>query len=122
MNFPKSWENFSWTNHSKAKIRQYGLSEKRVLRILRKPDRKETGVAPKTIAAMQVSGTKKHPTEVWMMYQLVNSKARIPDSKQKGKQIRIISAWRYPGRTPLGQPPPIPEDIINELENIIKNK
>lgn len=40
-------------------MRQYGFSEKRVLRILRKPDRKEEGIAPNTIANMQITGTKK---------------------------------------------------------------
>ncbi|MDO8436087.1 MAG: hypothetical protein Q7S82_01705 [bacterium] len=97
-----------WTSHSKMKMRQYQLSEKRVLSILRKPERKEEGIAPKTIAAMQVSGTKKHQTEVWMMYQLKGEKI--------DRQIRIISAWRYPGRTPIGQKPTIPDDILEELE------
>jgi len=97
-----------WTKHSKGKMRQYQFSEKRVLRILRKPDRKEIGVAPKTLAAMQVAGTKKHPTEVWMMYQSINQK------------IRIISAWRYPGRTPIGKPPLIPQDTLRDLDNILK--
>lgn len=100
----------SWTKHSKGKMQQYQLSEKRVLRIFRKPDRKETGVAPETIAVMQITGTKKHPTEAWMMYQLI----------KKPKQIKIISAWRYPGRSPLGDPPPIPDDILEELEKLTK--
>ena len=92
-------------------MRQYRLSEKRVLRIFKKPDRKEEGVAPETIAAMQITGTKKHPTEVWMMYQII----------KKPRQIKIISAWRYPGRSPLGEPPPIPEDTLEELDNILKD-
>jgi len=96
-------EKVSWTRHSKKKLRQYRLSEKRVLRVLRHPDRKETGVAPKTIAMMQITGTKKHPTEIWMMYQIKNQK------------FRIISAWRYPGRTPKGKPPPIPDDVFQDL-------
>lgn len=99
-----------WTKHSKSKMRYYGLSERKVLGILRKPVRKEVGIVPKTIAAMQKSGTKKHPTEVWMMYQLVNSRA-------KGRSIKIISAWRYPGITPIGQMPIIPEDVLRELIN-----
>ena len=49
----------NWTIHSRAKMRQYGFSEKRVLRILRKSDRKEEGIAPNTIANMQITGTKK---------------------------------------------------------------
>jgi hypothetical protein len=97
-----------WTKHSKMKMRQYRLSEKRVLRILRKPDRKEEGIVPGTIAAMQITGTKKHPTEIWTMYQIEKSK------------VKIISAWRYPGRTPIGQRPIIPEDTLEELDKILK--
>jgi len=91
-------------------MRQYRLSEKRVLRIFKKPDRKEEGVAPETVAVMQITGTKKHPTEAWMMYQII----------KKPKQIKIISAWRYPGRTPIGQRPIIPEDTLEELDNLLK--
>jgi len=102
-------EKIIWTRHAREKIRQYNLSESRLKRVLRKPDRKELGIAPRTIAIMQITGTKKHPTEIWLMYQ-----------KEKSKVIKIISAWRYPGRSPRGEPPPIPEDIlweINELKN-----
>jgi len=99
-----------WTTHSKFKMRQYGFSENRVLRILRKPDRKEEGIAPKTIAAMQVTGTKKHPAEAWMMYVI----------QKKLKRIKIISAWRYPGRTLEGERPIIPKDTLEELDTILK--
>jgi len=67
-------------------------------------------VAPETVAVMQITGTKKHPTEAWMMYQII----------KKPKQIKIISAWRYPGRTPIGQRPIIPEDTLEELDNLLK--
>lgn len=105
-------EKIFWTQHSKAKMRQYRFSEKRVLNILRRPDRRELGIAPKTIAAMQSSGTKKHPGEVWMMY----SHLTRTTEKKKERILRIISAWRYPGRTPLGQRPIIPEDTLEELK------
>jgi len=96
-------DNLFWTKHVRNKIRQYRLSENRLKRILRNPERKEIGITPKTIAIMQRAGTKKHPTEIWLMY-------------QKGrKKIKIISAWRYPAVSPIGQPPPIPEDIFWEL-------
>lgn len=99
-----------WTKHSKLKMRQYRFSEKRVLRILRKPERKEVGIAPGTIAVTQITGTKKHPTEAWMMYVLL----------KKPKGIKIISAWRYPGRTPVGERPIIPEDTLEELDKLIQ--
>jgi hypothetical protein len=110
-----SEEKIYWTKHSKMKMRQYRFSEKRVLKILRKPDRKEEGIAPGTIAAMQITGTKKHPTEAWLMYQIIKSKVKSQKSK-----VRIISAWRYPGRTPIGQRPIIPEDTLEELDNLLK--
>jgi len=120
LKLPKDTEKIFWTKHSKVKMRQYRFSEKRVLRILRKPDRKEEGIAPGTIANMQITGTKKHPTEAWAMYQLINSKSEIRNSKLKEKKIKIISVWRYPGRTPVGQRPIIPEDTLEELDNIFK--
>lgn len=105
-------EKIRWTTHSKMKMRQYRFSEKRVLRILRKPDRVEEGIAPGTTAAMQITGTKKHPTEAWTMYVIL----------KKPKGIKMISAWRYPGRTPTGKLPEIPEDTLNELANILKGE
>jgi len=111
-------EQLIWTKHSKSKMRHYNLSENRLKRVFRNPDRKEIGITPKTIAIMQRTGTKKHPTEIWLMYQ----KEKIPPqrgearpTKLGGETIKIISAWRYPGRSPRGQPPPIPEDILFEL-------
>lgn len=112
LKLPKTSEKFFWTSHVKRKMRQYGFSEKRVLNILRRPDRKEEGIAEGTLAAMQITGTKKKPTEVWTMYQIL----------KKPKGIKIISAWRYPGRSPIGKKLPIPDEIMEELlkEGVIK--
>ena len=103
-----------WTKHSRAKMRYYGISEKRLLGVLRKPDRKEEGIALNTIASMQITGTKKHPTEMWIMYQVINPKSEIRNPK-----IRIISGWRYPGRTPEDERPIIPDDILRDLKDLI---
>jgi len=108
-------ENLIFTRHAREKMRQYNLSESRLKGVLRKPDRKELGIAPRTIGIMQITGTKKHPTEIWLMYQRVNSKSQAPNSKRKGEMIKIISAWRYPARSPIGELPPIPEDILWEI-------
>jgi hypothetical protein len=110
LRLPKDEGKIFWTKHSKMKMRQYRFSEKRVLKILRKPDRKEVGIAPGTIAAMQITGTRKHPTEAWMMYQIL----------KRPKGIKIISTWRYPGRTPVGERPIIPEDTLEELYKLLK--
>jgi len=111
-------EKIVWTNHSKEKMRYYRLSDKKVLNIFRKPGRKEEGIAPGTIASMRPAGTKKHPTEIWMMYQTVKSTVR----GKKFKKIKIISAWRYPGITPVGERPIIPDDVLNDLKDVIQNK
>jgi hypothetical protein len=100
-------EKIVWTKHCQEKMRYYGLSEQRVKRVLRNPERKEEGIAPGTVALMQSSGSRKHPTEIWLMYQRV------------GETIKIITAWRYPGKSPLGKP--IPDEIMEELrqENVL---
>jgi hypothetical protein len=102
---PQSFQKIIWTKHSEIKMKQYRLSEKRVLKILRKPDRREEGIMPGAIAQMQITGTKKHPTEAWLMYLIL----------KRPKAIKIISTWRYPSRTPKGQRPIIPEDVLQEL-------
>lgn len=116
-----------WTKHSKEKMAFYGLSENRIKRVLRYPLRTEKGIAPNTIASMQTAGSKKHPYEIWVMYQIKsqNSKFKIQklkfQNKIKNKTLRkiiIISAWKYPGKSTPGEPIPIPQDI---LEEILKN-
>lgn len=83
-------------------MRFYGLSESRVKKVIRSPERIERGVALDTIALMQTAGTAKHPYEIWVM---------VKDDKSDPK---VISAWRYPGRTKPGEP--LPEDILREIK------
>ncbi len=100
---PKNTEKIFWTKHCKEKMKFYGLSEGKLKRLLLNPKRTEEGIAPKTIAIMQPAGTKKHPTEIWLMY------------RKTKKRIKIITAWRYPTISPVGKEIPIPNDIISEL-------
>lgn len=113
LTLPRDEKNILWTNHVKGKIIYYQLSDKRIKRVLRNPNRIEKGIADNTLAVMQIAGTKKHQTEIWVMYQTIKSKI-------KGQKIRIISAWRYPGTSPKREPPPIPEDALAELARVIK--
>lgn len=82
-----------WTFHSRSKMRQYRLSDGRVLRVLHAPKRVETGVAPKTIACMQPASQTRFGTdadwtqEIWVMVQ------------DAGNTRKVISVWRYPGKT-----------------------
>jgi hypothetical protein len=114
---------FFWTEHSKIKMRQYGLSKQKLFGILYKPERKEQGIVPGTTAVMKTNKTffkekkitlskawskpKKAPGEIWVMYKEVKIDS-VPTRK-------IISAWRYPGISKPGEAIPIPEDIRQEL-------
>ena len=98
---------FYWTKHSQEKLRQYGLSASRIKRLIRHPERIEAGIAPETWASMQTAGSKKHPYEIWTMYVIEKTKGQ--------KSIRVISAWKYPGKTNPGDPIPIPPDIFEEI-------
>ena len=115
---PKNTDAIYWTQHVKDKMRFYNLSEGRLKRVLRRPEREEKGIALRTVAVMQTAGTKKNPTEVWLMYQIVplNSKSPISNFQSPKQRIKIISAWRYPGQSPTGEPP-IPEDVLRILEH-----
>lgn len=102
---PKNTKEMYWTRHIKEKMRYYGLTEGLLRRILKSPHRRQKGIAPKTIALMQSARTKK-PSEIWLMYQ------------QAGQKKKMISAWRYPGISPKGEPVPIPDDILEFLKKI----
>jgi hypothetical protein len=102
------------------KMKYYGLSQQRVKRVIKNPERIEEGIVEKTIASMQTSGSSKHPYEIWVMYQLLQLKvksAKLKDDLLKAKKLKIISAWRYPGKSPKNNP--IPEEILQEIKNII---
>ena len=86
----KKLKTLHWTNHAHAKMLYYQLSESRIKRVINAPKRTEEGIAPKTVAMMQSSGSPKHPYELWVMIQDVGSKRKV------------ISAWRYPGVTKPG--------------------
>ncbi|PIS16165.1 MAG: hypothetical protein COT61_05355 [Candidatus Portnoybacteria bacterium CG09_land_8_20_14_0_10_44_13] len=114
LNFIKTADKFLWTNHAQQKMRFYRLSESRVKRVVRHPARVERGIATETSACMQRGDSRKRKEEVWVMYQ-----RKIQTSKDK---IVIISAWRYPGVSPLGEPFPIPEDVLTDLKEFIREK
>ena len=114
------YKKLHWTEHSKIKMRQYGLSKQKLLGILYRPERKEKGIAPGTSAVMKTNKVffktkqisldkawrpKKAPGEIWLMYK---------DTKDFRK---IISAWRYPGISKPGEEIPIPQDIKTFLES-----
>jgi hypothetical protein len=100
-----------WTSHAKMKMQYYRLSEGRVRRVLHSPRRIEEGIAENTIALMQpvsmtktTIGAEDWNQEIWVMI------VETPSER------RIISTWRYPGKTKVGEP--LPQEILNELTNI----
>lgn len=133
---PKDDLKYQWTNHVKDKMVYYGISESLIKRIVRFPKRIEEGIAPKTTAVMQSGSNKKKPSEIWVMYQEIGQRPISGDKRQEtsnkkfknlslgrlslvSPRMRIISAWRYPGISPIGRKIPIPEEILQELGNII---
>jgi hypothetical protein len=105
----------------------YGLSADRIKRVMRNPKRSENGIAEGTIAVMQPAGTKSRPHEVWVMYAMVKPRqlktvnCKLKTNDFSGRKI-IITAWRYPGVSPVRDKIPIPTDIMEELkrDGIIK--
>ena len=103
---PQNDSKYYWTQHVVRKMGFYGLSPDRVKRVMRNPARVEDGVAENTTAVMQSGSNAKKPSEIWVMYQ----------KKKMGSKKTIISAWRYPGISPIGKTIPIPRDILRELK------
>jgi hypothetical protein len=123
-----------WTEHSKIKMKQYGLSKQKLLGILRKPERIEQGIVPGTSAMMKTN--KKYTSKTISLFndgkQGLHPHTRsfsrnfgVGAKKASGeiwlmykdvKDFRkIISAWRYPGISKPGEEIPIPEDIKNDI-------
>ena len=115
---PRDTDAITWTKHATAKMWFYGISENAVKKILRDPARHEEGIAPYTAAVMRPFGSPTkdgrlpYRGEVWVMYKSARQaspKSQVPNPK------RIISVWRYPGKSPVRDAVPIPDDIRNEL-------
>ena len=106
---PKNSDAYHWTAHVAEKMHYYGLSQQKVLGVIRRPKRIETGIAPDTVAVMlpvgeksaaQIAKNKEKKSsfgnyqsdrpwnqEIWVMYQLRGSgaisKSQFPISKHK---------------------------------------
>lgn len=116
---PKNTGRFYWTEHSIGKMIFYGLSEQKIKRVIEYPERTEEGIAPRTVACMQASGSKKRRSEIWIMYQIKNQKSKTGDQKfTAAKKLTIISVWRYPGKSPAKNP--IPGEILEEIKGYLR--
>jgi hypothetical protein len=89
---PKNTNKYHWTAHVIEKMHYYGLSEQKVLGVIRSPRRVETGIAENTVAVMVpvgekslaqreknknkksmfggYQGDKPWTQEIWVMYQI----------------------------------------------------
>jgi len=104
----KGSDKYYWTKHSLYKMRHYGLSEQRIKRVIRHPARIEEAIVPNMIAVM--CPNKKQ--EIWAMYTLIKSNV-----KNQMSRVKVITAWRYPGKSPARNP--IPQEILDEIRNVI---
>ena len=126
---PKNDRKYIWTNHVWAKMLFYRLSEGRIKRILRNPERTEKGIASDTIACMQRNDKKRKTfrqtqgkplrgargrEEIWVMWQKITKNEK---AKMKNNKVVIISAWRYPGVSPKGKRIEIPDDVLADLRS-----
>lgn len=123
-------QKYEFTNHARVKMRQYGITESRVKRIIRYPERTEETVIEKAIAAMQKTGGKKDK-EMWVMYLIGKSKIKSQKSKNEEdderegisnfslpvRKIKVITAWRYPGVSPRRNP--IPDEVLAEVRDLL---
>lgn len=123
---PKNTEKYYWTQHSLMKMKFYNLSQQRITRVIKSPQRIEEGIADKTVAVMQPpsittkNGKKAWTSEIWAMYEIKKSnndqKIMPKNLLNQQKQFKIISAWRYPGVSPRRNP--IPQKILDEINNL----
>lgn len=107
-------------------MQYYGISESRIKRIIRYPRRIEEGVADNTIAVMQPADSKRYQ-EIWVMYTLTkNKETKIENNEEEvafktwrpnDSKIRIITAWKYPGKSP--ERDPVPAEIIQEIQTLL---
>jgi hypothetical protein len=113
---------YYFTLHSEYKMREYHLSRQRVIRIIRSPQRIETGIVENTVAVMQPASTRRTggeetwTQELWVMYK-IHPKIKNPNGNGgdilNQPELKIISAWRYPGVSP--ERDPIPSEILREI-------
>lgn len=118
----KKYDKYIFTNHAYYKMQHYRLSESLVKRVIRYPIRIEEGILKDAVACMRpahstsltqtyfkssAQASKKRYSEIWTMYVIMPS-----------KQIKIITAWRYPGKSPERNP--VPLEVIEEARRILE--
>lgn len=109
-------EKYIWTQHARMKLRHYRLTESRIKRVIRHPSRIEESIVSGAVACMQTAEGKKY-SEIWAMYVLIKTKVKSQKIKGGGTKMKIITAWRYPAKSP--ERDPVPADILREIRTFI---
>lgn len=115
---------YVWTYHAQQKMRHYRLTESRIKRVIRHPSRIEESIVEGAVACMQPSSAaaaasegkpahRKNYSEIWTMYVLINARQK----EKKIKQMKVITVWRYPGKSP--ERDPVPQEVLREIKNLI---
>lgn len=125
-----------WTEHSKIKMHQYGLSKTKLIHLIYKPERKEKGIVPGTTAVMKTNPIRNNASyklsisngtsKIFFKEKEINIKKAWQQARKAPGEVwlmykdvkdqrKIISAWRYPGISKPGEAIPIPEDIREEI-------
>ena len=137
---------YIWTKHAQAKMAFYRISPSRIRRIIKSPVRIEEGIAPNTVAFMQPvsyktkDGLRTWSQEYWVMAvtgkpvkvnpfgrpridaersRSIKSKTLRRIVQTSGSKVKIISAWRYPGKTRPGAS--LPDEILSEVHEALRN-
>lgn len=99
---PKNTDKYYWTQHVAEKMHFYGLSEQKVLGVIRRPQRIETGIAENTVAVMIPVGNikknakpskwnrsfdddgeqQKWSQEIWVLYQTSNQRSAFSNQQK----------------------------------------
>jgi len=106
---PKDNYKYHWTAHVAEKMHYYGLSEQKVLGVIRKPYRTETGIAENTVAVMVPVGNikkdrkpsmwnrvynddgkaEKWSQEIWVLYQIKNQESGVRNQEIKKLRTQL---------------------------------
>lgn len=113
---PKNTDKYQWTEHVQMKMHFYGISEQKVLGVIRNPKRIETGIVEDTVAVMQPVGTiskgpakpkwgqpvfpvqendlenkERWSSEIWVMYKIKSESRKLKvESKIQNTKLRSL--------------------------------
>ncbi len=96
---PKNTDKYQWTAHVSEKMHYYGLSEQKVLGVIRNPQRIETGIVENTVAVMiPVGNTQKILKPRWGRPAPVFASAKA-STKQLSSERESSSSSKAPADT-----------------------